>query len=352
MIWQDSFYLWFLLLIPLIYAAYWMYKRQQGQRRAEYFDDRLVKQLRKNFWNTGDKVRLACFLAAILFFIVALAGPKIGTEVREVQRRGVNMMVALDLSTSMNAEDVRPSRLEKAKFEINRLINRLEGDRIGLLIFTDQAFLQVPFTTDYSALRLFIDIANSDQMPSGGTNFSAAMRTALESFNSLDDQEQGNASDVLLFVGDGENHGPGYDSELEALVESGVVIFSVGIGTPSGSPIPVYNENGTLIAYERDSEGNIINTRLQSQTMRDIANAGGGEYYEIRSGSDNIEPFFSKLDELERGEFSSQEFADYKNQYQVLLGIGMFFLLITLFLPETKPNWLDQKQKTQENISS
>lgn len=343
MIWEDSFYLWFLLLIPLLWGGYWWYKRQQWQRRSEYFDDRLVKQLRKNFWKTGDKIRLISFMIATLLFIVALAGPKIGTEVREVQRKGVNMMVALDLSSSMNAEDVMPSRLEKAKFEINRLINRLQGDRIGLLVFTDQAFLQVPFTTDYSALRLFIDIVNSEQMPSGGTNFSAAMRTALESFNSLDEQEQGNASDVLLFVGDGENHGRGYDSELNALVDSGVIIFSVGIGTPSGSPIPVYNENGTLVSYERDSEGNTINTRLQSETMQDIANAGGGEYYEIRSGSDNIEPFFSKLDELERGEFSSQEFADYKNQYQVLLVIGMFFLMITLFFPETKPQLLEKQ---------
>lgn len=344
MIWQDSIYLWFLLLIPALWGGYWYYKRRQGQRRSEFFSERLVRQLRKNYWVTGDKIRVVTFMIAMLFFIVALAGPKIGTEVREVQRRGVNMMVALDLSSSMNAEDVRPSRLEKAKFEINRLINRLQGDRIGLLVFTDEAFLQVPFTTDYSALHLFIDIVNSEQMPSGGTNFSAAMRTALDSFNSLDEQEQGNASDVLLFVGDGENHGEGYDSQLDALIDNDVVIFSVGIGTPGGSPIPVYNENGTLVSYEKDSQGKTITTRLESETMRDIARKGGGEYYGIQSGSDNIEPFFSRLDELERGEFSSQEFADYKNQYQVLLVIGMFFLVVTLFFPETKSE-SSEKQK-------
>lgn len=346
MIWEDGIYLWFLLLIPLLYGAYWWYKNQQSRRRLEYFNDRLVKQLRKNFWEAGDKFRLITFMIAMLFFIVALAGPKIGTEVREVQRKGVNMMVALDLSNSMNAEDVRPSRLEKAKFEINRLITRLQGDRIGLLVFTDQAFLQVPFTTDYSALRLFIDIVNSDQMPSGGTNFREAMRTAQESFDSLNGQEQGNAADVLLFVGDGENHGPDFRSELESLADHGVVIFSVGIGTPEGGPIPVYNENGSLVSYKRDSEGNSINTTLEPQTLQEISNAGNGEYYEIRSGSDNIEPFFSKLDELERGEFSSQEFADYKNRYQVLLAIGMVFLLITLFFPESKPQILDDNGLT------
>lgn len=337
MIWENSTYLWFLLVIPFLYGLYWLYQRHQSVHRSKYFDSRLIHQLRQNYWKTGDKVRLISFMIALFCFIIALAGPKIGTEVREVQRKGVNMMVALDLSKSMNAEDVRPSRLEKAKFEINRLINRLQGDRIGLLIFTDQAFLQVPFTTDYSALRLFIDIANSDQMPSGGTNFQNAMQTALESFESLDDQEQGNASDVLLFVADGENHGPGYETVLENLVEYGVVIFSVGIGTPDGAPIPVYDENGNLTSYERNAQGNTISTRLESQTMRNIARAGGGEYYEIRSGSDNIEPFFSKLDELERGEFSTQEFADYKNQYQVLMLIGMVFFLVTLFFPNANP---------------
>ncbi len=337
MIWEDSIYLWFLLMIPLLIGGYWWHRRRQKERRSKYFDNRLVQELRRNYWKTGDKIRLISFMVAVFCFIIALAGPKIGTEVREIQRKGVNMMVALDLSTSMNAEDVRPSRLEKAKFEINRLINRLQGDRIGLLIYTDRSFLQVPFTTDYSALRLFIDIANSDQMPSGGTNFRNAMETALESFESIEEQEQGNASDVLLFVGDGENHGPGYDTALEELVESGVVIFTIGVGTPQGAPIPIYGENGNLTGYERDSQGNTITTRLESETMRAIAGEGGGEYYEIRSGSDNIEPFFSKLDELERGEFSTQEFADYKNQYQILLLIGMAFLMVTLFFPETKP---------------
>jgi Ca-activated chloride channel family protein len=336
MIWENAHYLWLLLLLPLLLGVWIYYRNQQKQKRRQFFDSRLASQLSRNYWKTGDKIRLYSFLASLLFFVVALAGPKIGTEVREVQRKGVNMMVALDLSRSMNAEDVRPSRLEKAKFEINRLINRLQGDRIGLLVFTDQAYLQVPFTADYSALRLFIDILNTDQMPSGGTDFSAALSLALDSFQSLDEQEQGNAADVLLLVGDGENHGSGYESALEELIDEEIVIFSVGVGTLQGGPIPVYNDEGTLVAYHRNNSGETVTSRLEPETMQQIARTGGGEYYQINSGSDNIEPFFSKLDELERGEFSSQEFADYKNRYQVLLMIGIVLFSVSIFLPESK----------------
>jgi Ca-activated chloride channel homolog len=333
MIWENSSYLWLLLLLPLIYSAYWWYRKVQVQKRAKLFDDRLVEQLRLDYWRTGDKVRLACFLSAAFFFIVALAGPKLGTEVREVQRTGLNLLVALDLSRSMNAEDVRPSRLDKAKFEINRLVNRLQGDRIGLLVFTDEAFVQAPLTTDYSAMRLFLDISNTDQMPSSGTNFTSALDLALEAFEAAD--QQPGAANVLLFVADGEHHGPDYSAALRRLTDAGVVIFSVGIGTRDGAPIPIYNSAGQLTGYHRDGQGNTVTTRLEPSTMQDIAIAGRGEYYEITAGSDNIEPFFARLDELERGEFSAQEFADYENRYQTLLIFGMAFLICGLFFPDS-----------------
>lgn len=337
MIWEDAGFLWFLLLIPLIFGGYYSFKSMQIKKRSALFDDRLVERLRRNYWKTGDKVRLYSGLMAMLFFIVALAGPKIGTEVREVQRQGVNMLVAFDLSRSMNTEDVRPSRLEKAKFEVNRLITRLQGDRVGLLVFTGEAFVQSPLTTDYSAMRLFLDIANTEQMPTGSTNFESAMNKALETFESVEGQNDG-AANVLLFISDGENHGPDYSDALKALTDRGVVIFSIGVGTQEGGPIPYFDSGNRQQAngYQRDSQGQVVTAKLESATLRDMARNGNGEYYEIRSGSDNIEPFFAKLDELEKGEFSSQEFADYKNQYQIPALIGMAFLMIAFLFPESK----------------
>lgn len=337
MIWENSAYLWLLLLLPVLYGLYWWYRRYQARKRETFFDERLISQLRRNYWRTGDRTRLFCMMAALFFFIVAAAGPKIGTEVREIQRRGVNMLVALDLSRSMNAEDINPSRLEKAKFEVGRLINRLQGDRVGLVVFTGEAFVQAPLTTDYSALRLFLDIANTDQMPTGATNFRAAMVKASEAFDSIEDQNN-NASDVLLFISDGENHQEGYESALEELTDRGVIVFSIGVGTREGGPIPVFNPNNPSqqMGYHRDSEGSVVTTRLEPDVLREIANTGGGEYFEIRSGNNSIEPFFSRLDELERGEFTNQEFADYKNQYQVLLLIGLAFFGLALFFPESR----------------
>jgi len=331
MIWENSTYLWLLLLLPLIYGGYYWYRLTQHQKREKYFDDRLIEQLRRNFWRTGDKIRMFAILISMLFFIIALAGPKIGTEVREIQRRGLNIMVAMDLSRSMNAEDVRPSRLNKAKFEVNRLVNRLQGDRIGLIVFSGEAYVQAPITADYSALRLFMDVANTDQMPVAGTNFRSAMERAIEVFESVERQ---NASNVLLFIADGENHGSDYDEALRELTEEGVTVFTVGIGTSEGGPIPIYDERENMTGYHRDNQGNTVTSRLEESTMRRIADVGGGEYYALRSGSDTIEPFFARLDELERGEFGSQEYADYENQYQILLMVGLLFFITGLFFPD------------------
>src|SRR5690606_31326283 len=151
----------------------------------------------------------------------------IGTEVREIKRRGVDMLVALDLSASMNAEDVRPSRLDKAKFEINRLIERLDGDRVGLVVFTGEAYLQSPMTLDYSALRLFLEIADTDQMPSSATNFNAAMETALQAFEALEDNISV-AAKVLLIISDGEDHSQSYNEALKKLINNSISVYTLG----------------------------------------------------------------------------------------------------------------------------
>lgn len=332
MIWNNSDFLWLLWILPLLYFGWYIFRRIQKKRARSYFDERLLNKLRRNYWVTGDRVRLLSFLGALFFFIIALAGPKIGTEVREVQRKGVNLMVALDLSRSMNTQDVSPSRLDKAKLELTRLVNRLQGDRIGLIIFTDEAFIQVPLTTDYSAFRMLLDIANTRQMPSSGTNFKAAMDRALESFQALEDQG-GNAANVLLFVADGENHETDYRDSLKELAKNNVTVFAVGVGTSEGALIPLFDQTGSVLGYHRDNQGNTVTSRLEPETMRQIARSGSGEYYQIQSGRDNIEPFFSKLDELERGEYSSQEFADYKDRYQLVMIPGFICLLLSMFFP-------------------
>lgn len=335
MIWQNSYYLWFLLVIPLLLAGSWWFNKQLDEKRKSFFGSELFEKLRSGFWPLGSKIRNISLYVGVGLLIIAAAGPKIGTEVREVKRQGVDLLVALDLSASMNAEDVKPSRLDKAKYEISRLIDRLKGDRVGLVVFSGEAYLQSPMTLDYSALRMFLNISETGQMPSSSTDFSAAMKTAAKAFNSTDEEEQKTkAAKVLLIISDGENHGEEYSDALDQLKKENVSVYTLGIGTQSGGTIPMYDKSGSLTGYKRDESGKVVTTHLQSKTLRSIADEGDGKYYEIRNGSSGIDAFLGRLDELQQGEFASQEYADYKNQYQWLAGAGLLFMLLGMVFPE------------------
>lgn len=341
MLWKNPQFLWFLLLIPIMVSLLWWSHKNRRKQRQHFFTDRLFTNLYRGDWQQSHKLRNSAWFAAIFFLVVGLAGPQIGTEVREVKRRGVDVMIALDLSASMNAEDVRPSRLEKAKYEINRLVERLKGDRVGLIVFTGEAYVQSPLTLDYSALKLFLNIANTDQMPSSGTDFTEAMNTALTAFENVEkDTEKeeslnsSKAAKVLLIISDGEDHSDGYEQAADQLNKANISIYTLGIGTRAGSTIPIYNERtGALIGYKRDEAGKVVTTQLKSQLLQDLANRGNGTHYEIQSGIDGIDGFLARIDELEKGEFSAQEYADFKDQYQWLVGIGLLLFFLALIWP-------------------
>ncbi|MFY0683194.1 MAG: VWA domain-containing protein [Balneola sp.] len=333
MIWQSPLLLWLFILIPVLIVGVWFKTKSLHKKRGRIFNEELFTKLRQGFWKPGDVLRTTFIIVGLSFLLVAFAGPKIGTEVREVKRQGVDMLIALDLSASMNAEDVRPSRLEKAKFEINRLIERLKGDRVGLVVFTGESYLQSPMTLDYSALKLFLDIADTDQMPSSATDFKSAMETALTAFESLEENDT-EAARVLLIISDGEDHGQSYDQQLQNLINKDIYVYTLGIGTDEGTTIPIYENNSSnLIGYKRDRQGKIVTTSLQSDALREIASKGNGTYYAIERGTDGIDAFLARVDELEKGEFSSQEYADYKNQYQWMGALALACFTFAYLVP-------------------
>ncbi len=333
MIWFNASYLWFLLLIPILAGGIYWIKRRDENLRHRFFDQRLINQLRRGFWKTGEKLRLVLLFSALLLFVIGLAGPKIGTEVRDIEQRGADLLIILDLSRSMNAEDIRPSRLEKAKFEIQRAIERSHGDRIGLLVFTGEAFVQSPMTQDHSALRMFLDITETHQMPTSTTSFRAAFEKAKEMFDGL--EERRDAARVILMISDGEDHGEPFSNSLQALTRDGIFIFTVGIGTVNGGRIPLYERGSNeLIGYHRDRDGREVITRLEPETLREIAAAGNGNYFEISTSTAGIDPFLSRLDDLQRGEFTTEEFADYVNRYQMLVLTGLVLFITGLIVPE------------------
>lgn len=366
MTWQHPSFLFLLAILPvLILLGIWIRRRAEAIRKS-FFSDRLLASLRPDLWESGVRLRNVFLYISLTLLILGLAGPKLGTEVREIEQKGVDLIIGLDLSRSMNAQDIRPSRLEKAKFEISRMIDRAEGNRIGLIVFTGEAFLQSPLTLDHSALRLFLDVADTRQMPTSTTDFASAFKMASTAFqNQTDGSEAGritgssraetrpldDAADVMLLISDGENQAEEFASELKDLTESGVRVFTVGIGSMDGAPIPVFDEEGSrLLGYHRERSGGIVTSRLQRETLQRIAKDGNGEYYEIGTNSGNLDRFLNRLDELEQGTFSSQEYVDFKHQYQWLVGFGLVFLLLHSIIPETRAS--NGKTKSSKNQKS
>jgi len=338
MVWENAIYLWLLLLMPILAGTTWAWKRRTRRERKSYFSDEVFSKLVTPRWEGMHRAKGIALYSGVFFLIIALAGPKVGTEVREVKRQGIDILVALDVSLSMKAEDVRPNRLDKAKFELVRLVDRLKGDRVGLIVFTGESILQVPLTNDYSAFKMFLNIVNTDLMPSSSTDFSAAMRTAQDAFQSASEGSTSNAARVLLVVSDGEDHGNDISEAVKVLVSRNVNIFTVGIGTTAGAAIPIYDSaTGRLLEYKRDSAGNVVTTALQRTKLQELADAGNGAYYEILRPADGLDPFLSRIESLDKQEFATQEFADYENRYQWPLTIGLFSLVLYLILPSFKP---------------
>ncbi len=334
MIWDTAAYLWLLILVPLAGIGGVLSYRYKMKIRKQYIDDPIFANLYKGDWKAGRRFKDGFMLLGITLLIIALAGPKIGTEVREIKRQGIDLMIALDLSSSMNAQDISPSRLEKAKYETMRLVTQLSGDRVGLIVFTGEAFLQSPLTVDYSALRLFLNIADTGQMPSTTTNFDAAFTEAKRAFEGIDAESESDAAQVLLVISDGENFGQEYSQSLKELVDLGIQVYTIGIGTLAGGTIPeVDGQTGRVSGYKRDNDGEVITTKLESETLQKIADAGNGRYYEIQRGNENFDAFINRIGELQKGEFASQEYADYKNQYQTVALIGLCLIGLAVAIP-------------------
>jgi Ca-activated chloride channel family protein len=335
MIWENVRYLWIITALPLLLGAGFLASRSRRKRIASFFSEPVAKQLFFGVSNVRAAIRTVLFAIGFVLLAVAVAGPKIGTQVKEVKRKGVDLMIALDVSASMKAEDLRPNRLEKAKYEIRRLIDQLAGDRVGLIIFTGEAFLQSPITQDYSALRLFLNIVDTDQMPSTTTNLSAALSMAASGFRSLEGDKT-KAARVLLVISDGEDHGDDFSAALDEVRKENVTVFTVGIGTRTGATIPLYDKDGRLLGYKRDKEGRIVTTKLNSEKLQQLAAAGGGHYFEIGRGNDGIDAFKERLEQFEKGEFATQEYADYKNQYQLLAALSLVFITLSVLFPVYK----------------
>ena len=320
-----------LLLVPVLGAFFWGARQARQRALAQFGDLVLVQKLSATLSRRARAVKSALMLLGVAFLIVALARPQFGTRVETVTSRGQDVMVALDVSRSMLAEDVAPNRLERARLEIMRILQRLDGDRIGLVAFAGNAFVQSPLTVDYGAAALFLNAMNTDLIPIQGTNLGEALIVALDAF------EEGTRDHrVLIVVTDGEDHEGEIEGALERARDEGVQIHTVGIGSLNGVPIPEFTDSGERSGFVRDAEGAVVTTRLDESTLEHIAEATGGRYFPALGPGANLDPLVEEVTGGEGRELEAREITLFDEQFQIFLGFALVLLFVEGLIPERR----------------
>jgi len=342
-------YLYLLFLLPLLLAFFWLMLRMRRNALERFVLPAMFPRLAASASNAKVLLKFSLVLVAVACLVVALANPQIGTRLEEVKQEGVDLFIALDVSTSMKAEDIKPNRLEKARLEIRNLINRLRGDRIGLVVFAGEAFTQFPLTTDYGAAYLFVDVVDSDVVPVPGTSIGSAIRRSLASFDFKEP-----TSKVIVIITDGENtEGDAFEAAREA-AEKGVRIYAIGMGSPAGSPIPVYNASGRQVDFKRDRSGSVVVTKLDEVSLQKITDVAGGQYYRASNTQDELNEIYQELNALDKEEFGTIQFTDYEDRFQFFIAAGLLLLLFDTVLSEKRLKWLERWNvlKREEGVSA
>ncbi|MCF6168118.1 VWA domain-containing protein [Lutibacter sp.] len=333
---EEPTYFLYLAIIPVIFVmfliVFWWKKRTQKQ----FTNSKLIEKLSPEKSTFKSFLKIIVVSLGLAFLIISLANPKMGTKLETIKRQGVDIVFALDVSKSMLAEDIAPSRLDKAKQIITKIIDNLGSDRVGIIVYAGNAYPLLPITTDHAAAKMFLQNANPDMVSSQGTAINEAIERALTYY---DDNEQTNR--FLFIVSDGEDHAESDFSAINQAVKEGIKTYTIGVGTKEGGPIPLKNTIGG-ITYKKDSKGEVVITKMKAQTLQDIANKGKGKYINGNKTQETINTVSDLLLKAEKNEFETKQFSDYKDQFQWFIGFGLLFLIIDVLLLEKKTKWIQK----------
>ena len=313
-------YLLLIFLIPFFYLFCALYRRGRKKKMEKLGELRLIEKLMPTRSRYKGWVRVTFFSLAWFFFMIGLSRPQMGARLKESERKGAEIMIALDVSNSMLAEDYSPNRLERAKLAISRLVDKLQGDRIGLIVFAGQSFVQLPITTDYVSAKIFLNSITTESVPVQGTALGEAIQTAMRSFSVQG--QMGENNKAIILITDGENHEDDPVAAAKSAADEGIRVFCIGVGSPEGKPIPM---DGDLL---KDKDGNIVVTRLDEKVLEEVAAAGNGAYVKAGSAEFGLNPIIDQLRELQEQQFKSQVFEDFDEQYMYFFAIALIFLLL------------------------
>ena len=325
---------WMFLLIVLISIFFTIDRVWKNRTQKSFFSKTNLERLSPNISDIKPILKIVSVIVGISMLIIALINPKIGTKIETFQRLGVDIVFAIDVSKSMLAEDISPSRMDKSKQLVGQVINNLGGDRIGIVAYAGKAFPQLPLTTDYSSAKMFLQNMNTDMLSSQGTAIDEAIRLSSTYFDQDESTER-----ILFIVSDGEDHNDLTYDMADLAAKNNITIYSIGVGTEKGSPIPI-KKNGIVMSYKKDINGDVVITKLNKTYLENISDKTGGKFIEGSITKDVVQEVIQILENTEKKEFDTQKFSEFEDQFQWFIFLGFLFIIFDLFMRDGKTIWL------------
>lgn len=322
--------LWGLALLPVLIVVFWVVRRWKRKALRNFGDETLVKRIMPEAAFSRPGWKFAFFLPAVAALLVGLANPQMGTVAEEGRRKGSDLMILLDVSNSMMAGDLSPNRLENAKRAISQLIDQLRSDRIGIIIFAGEAYVQLPITTDYAAAKLFLNNISTTIVPTQGTAIGAAIGMAMKSFDFVN-----GTSKAMIIMTDGENHEDDAVMAAKQASAEGVVLHVIGLGSPEGAPVPVF-QNGNPVGFIKDENGQTVVSKLNEEMCKEITAAGNGMYVRATHAGSGLNIVLDQIEKMEKKAMDTRVFKNYEDRFQLFIGFALLVLLLEFFISNRK----------------
>jgi Ca-activated chloride channel homolog len=327
---ENPIVLYALLLVPLLWIIYWSVRKIRQRSIHKFGDPILVESHFQEASSIKPMVKFSFKMLALMLIIIGIANPQIGTKLEEIKREGVDLVIAIDVSNSMMAEDLKPNRLTRATNYVSKLIDNLKGDRIGFIVFAGKAYLHMPITSDYSAAKLFLKSIDTDAVQIQGTAIGEAISLSESALAKSGDKQK-----VLIVITDGENHEDDAIGMAKSAAEKGIIIHTVGLGSPQGGPIPVY-KNGTRTGFRKDENGQVIVTKMNPGMLMQVSNAGSGQFLKSSGGDPDLSILLEEIEGMEKKEFESKMYTDYEDRFQYYLFGALLFIFLDVLISDRK----------------
>jgi len=326
-------YLYLLFLLPVLGVLFGLAQYNKKKALVRFGDLSVIEQLMPFVSKSKPILKFIFLTVAIVSIIFALSDPQFGSKLEKVKRKGAEIIIALDVSNSMLAEDIKPNRLERAKQAISKLVDNMENDRIGLIVFAGDSYIQVPVTSDYTAAKMFLSSINTNIVSKQGTDIGSAIDLAMNSYTPESEMEK-----ALIIITDGENHEDNAIKAAELAGEKGISVHTIGMGSPQGAPIPLNKDYGQTV-FQQDKDGNTVISKLDQKTLQEIASAGDGVFIRANNTQTGLNKLFDRINKMEKKEMEEKIYTEFEHRFQYLLAIALFFILLDVFIPERKSKW-------------